>query len=105
MNTIEVFDPPMCCSTGVCGPDVDPVLVRFSSLLDRAKASGWTVQRFNLSQEPLAFLEREKVKELLEKQGVESLPVLFVNGELKSSGTYPTEQDLDRWLNPAGETV
>lgn len=26
---IEVFDPPMCCSSGVCGPAVDPVFPRF----------------------------------------------------------------------------
>ncbi|MFN8000751.1 MAG: arsenic metallochaperone ArsD family protein [Acidobacteriota bacterium] len=21
---LEIFDPPMCCATGVCGTDVDP---------------------------------------------------------------------------------
>ncbi len=31
MTTIEVFDPAMCCSTGVCGPQVDPDLARFAA--------------------------------------------------------------------------
>ncbi len=26
MKALEVFDPAMCCSTGVCGVDVDPLL-------------------------------------------------------------------------------
>jgi hypothetical protein len=28
--TIRVFDPAMCCSTGVCGPSIDPELTRFA---------------------------------------------------------------------------
>jgi hypothetical protein len=31
MTRVEVFDPPLCCSTGVCGPNVDPVLIRFAA--------------------------------------------------------------------------
>lgn len=49
---IRVFDPPMCCSTGVCGPSVDPELVRFSADLDWLKAQGVTVERYNLSSSP-----------------------------------------------------
>ena len=29
--TIRVFDPAMCCSTGVCGPSVEPDLARFAA--------------------------------------------------------------------------
>jgi hypothetical protein len=28
MKTLEIFDPAMCCATGVCGVDVDPVPAR-----------------------------------------------------------------------------
>ena len=31
MKMLTVFDPAMCCSTGVCGSDVDQVLVNFSA--------------------------------------------------------------------------
>ena len=34
MSTVQVYDKPMCCSTGVCGPDVDPVLPKFAADLD-----------------------------------------------------------------------
>ena len=31
MKKVEIFDPAMCCSTGVCGPGVDPELTRVAS--------------------------------------------------------------------------
>jgi Arsenical resistance operon protein ArsD len=37
MNTVRVFDPAMCCSTGICGPSIDPQLVRFAADLDCLK--------------------------------------------------------------------
>ena len=32
MKKLEVFDPAMCCSTGVCGVEVDPVLAQFAQV-------------------------------------------------------------------------
>jgi hypothetical protein len=31
MPHLDVFDPPLCCPAGVCGPRVDPVLPRFAA--------------------------------------------------------------------------
>jgi hypothetical protein len=31
MGKIEVFEPALCCATGVCGEDVDQSLVTFSA--------------------------------------------------------------------------
>lgn len=42
---IQVFDPPMCCSTGVCDPSADPELVRFAAALDWLKRQGVEVER------------------------------------------------------------
>ena len=55
MKKLEVYDPAMCCSTGVCGPEVDPVLVTFAADLKWVAEQGVIVQRFNLGQEPQAF--------------------------------------------------
>jgi len=52
--TIRVFDPPMCCPTGVCGPAVDPDLARFSADLAWLTDQGVSVERFNLSSSPLS---------------------------------------------------
>jgi hypothetical protein len=51
-RTLTVFDPPTCCSSGLCGPDVDPTLVRFSDALFWLARHGVGVTRHNLPQEP-----------------------------------------------------
>ncbi|MGC8510424.1 MAG: arsenite efflux transporter metallochaperone ArsD [Acidimicrobiales bacterium] len=99
MSTIEVFDPPMCCSTGVCGPRVDPALATFASDLDVLSNQGVTVTRHNLSQEPKAFAEDPAVRELLHERGDEVLPVIWVNGQLRATGRYPTRRELEAWVH------
>lgn len=97
MTAVRVFDPAMCCSTGICGPSVDPQLVRFSADLDWLRSQGASVERFNLSQQPAAFAEDAAVKIALETRGVAGLPLVKVNGEVKSSGTYPSREELAAW--------
>lgn len=96
MSSIRIFDPVMCCSTGVCGPTVEPHLAQFATDLDWLKAQGVTVTRFNLAQEPEAFVDGP-IKQVLELQGVEGLPMIEVNGKVKSTGLYPTRADLAKW--------
>ena len=49
MKNIQVFDPAMCCSSGVCGTDIDQILVAFSADVDWAKQNGAQIERFNLA--------------------------------------------------------
>ncbi len=98
MTTIQVFDPAMCCSTGICGPAVDPDLVRFSADVAWLKQHGVEVSRFNLSQQPAAFVQDVSVKAALESQGAAALPLLKINGEVKSTGVYPTRAELAQWV-------
>ncbi len=97
MTAIHVFDPAMCCSSGVCGPSVDPQLARFAADLDWLKNQGVAVERFNLAQQPAAFAQDDAVKTALETKGEAGLPLVKVNGEVKSSGTYPSRDDLAAW--------
>jgi hypothetical protein len=97
MTAVRVFDPAMCCSTGVCGPSVDPQLVRFAADLDWLKAQGVAVERFNLSQQPGAFVADTAVRAALEAKGSDSLPLVEVDGEVKSSGVYPSRDQLAAW--------
>jgi hypothetical protein len=97
MFAIRVFDPAMCCSSGVCGPSVDPRLARFAADLDWLKSRGVSVERFNLSQQPAAFADDAAVKSALEAKGEGGLPLVKVNGEVKSSGVYPSRDELATW--------
>lgn len=94
---IEVFDPAMCCSTGVCGPSVDPGLARFAADLDALASSGVAVRRFNLGQEPVAFTQNDRVRELLNTVGEAALPIVFTDGDLRSSGRFPARDELAEW--------
>jgi alkylhydroperoxidase/carboxymuconolactone decarboxylase family protein YurZ len=95
--SIDVFDPAMCCSTGVCGPDVDDALADFANDVKWMKSNGIEVQRFNLGQEPEAFKMNPHVLSRLQKGGSEVLPIILVNGEVVSEGGYPDREALSRW--------
>jgi len=101
MKKVQVFDPALCCSSGVCGTDVDQNLVDFSANVDWAKQQGLTIERFNLAQQPMAFAENAAVKGLLERSGEAALPITLVNGEVAFAGRYPGRDDLARWMGVA----
>jgi hypothetical protein len=98
MNTIQIYDPALCCNTGVCGVEVDQALVTFSADVDWAKQQGAQIERFNLAQQPMAFAENATVKGFLERAGQEALPLTLIDGALVLAGRYPTRADLARWM-------
>jgi len=101
MTDITVYDPAMCCSTGICGAEVDQQLVTFAADLDWLKSQGMAVTRINLSQEPAKFAENDAVKSVLESKGVEGLPVVMTGGEVSSAGRYPDRAELAQFAGVA----
>ena len=93
MKTIQIYDPPMCCSTGLCGNEIDPALVSFAAMLTQFSEKGVKVERYNLGQQPMAFVQNPAVKALLDAEGVESLPAIFVDGALHLKGRYLTDEE------------
>lgn len=105
-QTLQVFDPAMCCATGACGPEVDPKLVQFAADLDWLKSSGIIVQRHNLSQNPAAFVENQTIQTTLAEQGEAALPVVLVNDRIAATGRYPVRGELAAFFKlraPAAE--
>ncbi len=96
-KTLAVYDPAMCCPTGVCGPDLDTQLVQFASDLDWLSAQGVSVARFNLAQEPGRFASEPIVRDALQHGGEAALPLLLVDGRTVLSGAYPTRNQLAAW--------
>ena len=97
MAFIQVFDPALCCSTGVCGVEVDEQLVAFAADVEWGRQAGLRIERYNLAQQPAAFAENAVVKGLLERSGLEALPVVLMDGQLMLAGRYPGRQELARW--------
>lgn len=96
MPHLDVFDPPMCCSSGVCGPSVDPLLAAFAADVDWLTSQGVSVSRYNLAQDPEAFVAHPLVNETLQREGDAGLPLLIMNGEIVAHGAYPRREELAR---------
>ena len=96
MPKIEIYDPPMCCPTGVCGPNVDSKLVQFAADLEWLKGKGVEVVRYNLAQQPDKFADCKPVTDAMAFAGDLCLPLILANGEIVSRNTYPNRNDLAR---------
>ena len=101
MKTIQVYDPPMSCPTGICGPDIDPDLVGFAAMLAQLATQGVAVTRYNLGKQPMAFAENPSVKALLDREGPAALPLVFLDGEIRFKGRYPTHDERPAFFRAA----
>ena len=97
-GVVAVYDPAMCCPTGVCGPGVDPALLQIARDLRWLAARGVVVTRHGLAQEPEAFASTARVGELMETLGDAALPVTLVNGNVLVHGRYPSRDELTNAL-------
>ncbi len=104
MKSIQVYDPAMCCSTGVCGTNVEPDLVSFAAMLSQFRSHGIEVERYNLAQQPLAFVQNSAVKTVLETEGVAALPLIFWDRALRLGGRYPNKEERPDWYRAAHNT-
>lgn len=104
MKTLEVFDPAMCCSTGVCGVEVDPVLAQFAADLKWVEAQGVAVARHNLGQAPQAFAANPAVVKEMEA-GMDRLPIIVVDGHIVATGSYPSRLQLAQKLGLAADAA
>ncbi len=95
---IAIYDPAMCCSSGLCGPALDPALIKVNDAIIALKKQGVEVERYNLAQQPKVYMDNKTVAELLHKNGKKVLPIVFVNGEVFKSGGYPSYEDLCKAL-------
>jgi len=105
MKTIAVFEPAMCCNTGVCGADPAQELVAFTADLDYLKGAGVDITRYNLANNPMAFAEAEPVRQFLETAGSEGLPLTLVNGAVVLTGRYPSRAELSRFAGLDADTA
>ena len=91
---IEIYDPPMCCSSGLCGPLVDPRLVALNDALLALAKQGVDVTRFNPVQQLKEVMANPEVAKAIHRQGKKALPMIYVNGQLFQSGSYPSYEEL-----------
>jgi hypothetical protein len=94
---IDIFDPPMCCSTGICGPTIDPTLLRINGAIQKLKkdySDKVDIERHQLGKSLVAFQSNPAILELIKNQGTQVLPVTTVNGKVVKVKGYPTLEEL-----------
>ena len=105
MTAIRVYEPALCCNTGVCGPDVDEALVTFTADLSALKELGVDIERHNLANDPTAFAADETVRAFLQVVGSEGLPLTLVDGVTVATGSYPNRAQLLKFAGVEAEVV
>ena len=105
MKKITIYEPAMCCPTGLCGPSLDPELLRMSFIMNNIKTAQVDAVRFNLTNEPQVFVENKQVNDLLMAEGMDCLPLTFVDDELVLKGSYPTTEQFVAWAGLSEEEL
>lgn len=96
---IQIFDPPMCCSTGLCGPTIDQTLLDVGEIIVKLQSGGYKVERYQMSTHPNAFLSNPDVMKLIREDQMEALPIIVIRGQLLRKGSYPKLDEIQNKLN------
>jgi hypothetical protein len=92
---VELFDPPLCCSTGLCGPTLDQTLLDVNEMVMALKAEGVGVERYQMASHPHVFLKHPEVMRLVRERGMDAFPITVVAGRLIKVGAYTTREEID----------
>lgn len=96
---VELFDPPMCCPTGLCGPTLDQTLLDVNEMILSLQAEGISLERYQMASHPQVFLNNPEVMRLVREKQMDSLPITVVRGKVIKSGDYPTLMEIKANLN------
>ncbi len=96
---VEIFDPPMCCPTGMCGPTIDQTLVDLNEMVLALQSEGIKVARYQMNSHPNAFISNAEVMKLVREQQMEALPITVVHGRVIKTRAYPTLSEVKAHLD------
>jgi len=99
MTNITIFEPAMCCSTGVCGPSVDQDLMRITAVMEAlGDVESYEALRYNLSNNPDEFIKNKDITEFLQSEGADALPITMVDGKIVKTGGYPSNDEITDYI-------
>ena len=105
MKKMQIFEPALCCETGVCGASVDPELLRITTVINTLKQNGVVIDRFNLNSAPMEFVTNYTVNMFVNQKGVEALPCVTVDGNIVIEGRYPNNEEILTLLELPAEAL
>ena len=98
MVTLEIYEPPIGCGVGTCGPDAEEEQARFNAAVEWLEGRGVEVLRYNLGFEPEAFTSNAMVKAAIKEHGIACLPIVIGNGRVVCERHYPSPSELSQQL-------
>ena len=104
MPAVEIFDPPMCCPTGLCGPTLDQTLLDVTDMIHALQADGLRVERYQMTSHPQKFINNADVMRLVREKQMAALPITAVRGQIIKVGVYPTLTEVQPYLNGANQS-
>lgn len=99
MKRMIIYEPAMCCPTGLCGVGIDKELLRISTVLSSLEKNGVKTERFNLTNSPQEFIKNQEVNQLMMDKGIEILPLTIVDTNIVKTGSYPTNEEIMKFLD------
>lgn len=91
---IEIFEPALCCASGICGPEPDKALLDLQNVIQTITAAGIEVKRYAINQAAIAFVSNATVKEFIRSKGTDKLPLTLLDGQIIKQEAYPSLEDL-----------
>ncbi len=99
MSKIVIYDPAMCCSTGLCGVSIDPELLRIATVINKLKENGIMVERYNPNSAPQAFLFNQTINQIVNTRGIEALPITVIDNKIVKMGSYLSNEEIASFFN------
>lgn len=96
---IIIYDSPMCCASGVCGPNPNQTLMDFQNILEEVRKMGTIVERYIITQSPEKFKENPEIIKMVQEHQLNILPITAVDGKIVKSGSYPTLEEFKKFIN------
>ena len=104
LPAVQIFDPPMCCPTGRCGPTLDQALLDVTDMIHALQADGLRVERYQMTSHPQKFINNADVMRLVREKQMAALPITAVRGQIIKVGVYPTLTEVQPYLNGANQS-
>ncbi len=98
---IELYEPAMCCTTGLCGPSVDERLIQLNEDLKRLQTEkpDLEVERYAINQRPFKFRDNADVYKLVTGNGKKILPITVIGGKIAKTKSYASYEEMKAALD------
>ena len=105
MSKLVIYDPAMCCPSGMCGVSVNPEIIRVSTVLHAFRKHGVEVKRFNLTSNPMEFMTQQQVNKYINEKGVDCLPITVHDDKVVLVGRYPSNLEMCNYVGLSEDVI